>query len=272
MNQVIRDILRTSGVDISTERTVDEVAFYSVPGGRAAVELWKRLAPALRALGHWPVVCGDDAEFDRIEEQFELVEGDAAELLEAVPPGPPLDALRAAQEEQRRRSIEYVREHGPAELLRILEQAADENPARDEEPDFPSWPSVDRSSDERIVSAYGHGEQTLTRVTLAVLETADPADAPILLRFGAFNDCPHPPVHVAFLRDWRRRFGAVPIAVTADVIELWLAQPVQTREDAWALASEFYAYCPDIVDQGTETLNALAAETWRSRHWFFWWD
>lgn len=107
---------------------------------------------------------------------------------------------------------------------------------------------------------------------LAIIKTADPAEAAVHLRFGGFNDCPPPPVHVAFHRDWERRFGAVPIAISGDVIEMWLDRPINSQDDAWTLAQEFYAYSPDIVDQGTQTLNRLAAEIWRSRHWFFWWD
>ena len=42
--------------------------------------------------------------------------------------------------------------------------------------------------------------------------------------------------------------------------------------DAAALARRFYSFCPDIVDQGTETIAALVDELRRSRHLYCWWD
>ena len=35
---------------------------------------------------------------------------------------------------------------------------------------------------------------------------------------------------------------------------------------------EQFAYCPDIVDQGAGTLEALAAVLVNASVWFFWWD
>ena len=42
--------------------------------------------------------------------------------------------------------------------------------------------------------------------------------------------------------------------------------------DADALARRFYAFCPDIVDQGTETVEALARELGASQQLYCWWD
>jgi hypothetical protein len=38
------------------------------------------------------------------------------------------------------------------------------------------------------------------------------------------------------------------------------------------LAQEQYDFCPDIVLQGTGTLEPLAATLMASDWWFFWWD
>ncbi|MFY8109030.1 MAG: DUF4253 domain-containing protein [Bacteroidia bacterium] len=37
-------------------------------------------------------------------------------------------------------------------------------------------------------------------------------------------------------------------------------------------AEEIYEICPDIVDQGTETVEALAEEMKRTKRLYFWWD
>ena len=42
--------------------------------------------------------------------------------------------------------------------------------------------------------------------------------------------------------------------------------------DADALARRFYAFCPDIVEQGTETVAALARELLESQRLYCWWD
>jgi hypothetical protein len=42
--------------------------------------------------------------------------------------------------------------------------------------------------------------------------------------------------------------------------------------DADALARRFYAFCPDIVDQGAETVEALARELVESQRLYCWWD
>jgi hypothetical protein len=42
--------------------------------------------------------------------------------------------------------------------------------------------------------------------------------------------------------------------------------------DADGLARRFYAFCPDVVDQGTETVDALAQELGESQRLYCWWD
>jgi hypothetical protein len=42
--------------------------------------------------------------------------------------------------------------------------------------------------------------------------------------------------------------------------------------DAPALAQRMHAFCPDIVDQGHETVEALAEWLAKSRRLYFWWD
>ena len=43
-------------------------------------------------------------------------------------------------------------------------------------------------------------------------------------------------------------------------------------EDVEKLAEALYEFCPDVVDQGTETVEALAAEIENSNSFYFWWD
>jgi hypothetical protein len=45
--------------------------------------------------------------------------------------------------------------------------------------------------------------------------------------------------------------------------------PVATIRAATGLSR---AYCPDIVEQGVESVSALAAHLLDSPLWYFWWD
>jgi len=42
--------------------------------------------------------------------------------------------------------------------------------------------------------------------------------------------------------------------------------------DLDALARRFYAFCPDVVDQGTETVDSLARDLGESQRLYCWWD
>lgn len=53
----------------------------------------------------------------------------------------------------------------------------------------------------------------------------------------------------------------------------WLEGRFTTAiRDPEALARRFYAFCPDMVEQGTETVAALEDELRRSLHLYCWWD
>jgi hypothetical protein len=71
---------------------------------------------------------------------------------------------------------------------------------------------------------------------------------------------------------WHERYGAEIVGMLPDLIEMWVACPPTTREDALDLAKGQDIYCPDIVDQGTGTIQALAAGLLNGTAWFFWWD
>jgi hypothetical protein len=60
--------------------------------------------------------------------------------------------------------------------------------------------------------------------------------------------------------------------VTHDVLEFRVARPPTSRDAALALAESQYYYCPDIVEQGMESIEALALSLLKSKIWYFWWD
>ncbi len=74
---------------------------------------------------------------------------------------------------------------------------------------------------------------------------------------------------IARLKKWDAEFGLVLSGVGFDWMEAqFQRQPANMLE----FAKEVYAFCPDVVDQGTETVEALAKEMKRTNTLFLWWD
>jgi hypothetical protein len=138
-------------------------------------------------------------------------------------------------------------------------------PQLGEWPSEPSpWPGLSIATD-----LYG---EPLAKVYIAIIPTDDWTTVPAYLRWGGWGKCPDPEYHVAALRSWRARYGVELVGLSFDVMNLRTAKRPSTREIALALAREQYAYCSDIIDQGTGTLSALAATLMVSDWWNFRWD
>lgn len=131
------------------------------------------------------------------------------------------------------------------------------------------WPGDDRSWQALTVPKDPISGEFRPEVLVALLPTPDPADAAAYLRFGGWNDCPKPPVHIALARDWRDRYGAVLTAQTYKSLEFQISRPVSGREDAERVAMEHYHYCRESV---SDTLQTAAAELLGSKVWHFWWN
>jgi hypothetical protein len=107
---------------------------------------------------------------------------------------------------------------------------------------------------------------------IALLPASEPWHAGAHTKFGGWNDCPEPEVQVAFARRWFERHGAVPVSTSRDVLEFTVARPIRDRRAALEMAMEQYLFCEDIVDQGTGTIDVLAAYLLNAAVWYFWWD
>jgi hypothetical protein len=109
-------------------------------------------------------------------------------------------------------------------------------------------------------------------VLIGLFPTPDAWKAPAFVRYGGWNECPEAHVHVALHRRWHELHGARIACLSGDIVECLVDRPPATREAALALAREQYLYCPDIVDQGVETVENLAATLLGGKVWYFWWD
>jgi len=232
--------------------------------GHAAEALWAQLRAVVDQTGLYPIILGGDGAREELSER--LAQGDAerlpAEALAGIGPIADLDAWAATRLLAR---AEEAREDEMFEEAERFEQliAARARP--------PLLTPHNRKTGVTLCRDT-RTQDFLEQVDLALLPTTVGWQAPLLLAFGGWNECPGADEQAALMQNWGARYGAEPIAIGPDVVEMKVARPPATSGDAYALSLQHYAYCADIVDQGTETVDALAEELLGSNAWFFWWD
>lgn len=108
---------------------------------------------------------------------------------------------------------------------------------------------------------------------ILLIPTTKPWEVFAHLQYGGWNEYPSAEEHVAVMKHWFDRYGAEPVIVTGDVIEMLVARPPVDRAGAEELALEQFGYTyGDLVYQGYEEFARLAAALRGRKHWFFWWD
>ncbi len=263
----LRKALRSARIGASSPRLLfevgDERAYcLTVPGARAT-STWSKLLLALPKTGHYPVLLGEPEECERVVEN-RLDEGETrtADLIEKALA---FDGVGWLESEYR-----YLLEEDGA-------MPDDPNEALLAPAHFSGLPRGPWSKGKRGAHVFLTPLDLSTdlphpRACIGLVPTAEHWQVPILLRFGAFNSCPHADEHAGFLRRWQEQYGAELVALTPDVMEVRATRPPKKRPEALQLAREHYLYCRDIVDQGGQTIDNLAAERLNGSAWFFWWD
>jgi len=71
------------------------------------------------------------------------------------------------------------------------------------------------------------------------------------------------------LKKWHELYPFEIIGADLDWVE---AEFIQQPTDMLQFAKEVYKFCPDVVEQGTETVERLAREMKRSNTLYLWWD
>jgi hypothetical protein len=214
--------------------------------GAGAIDAWRALRTALAGHGWWPVLLGDVRDLDTFAEAYSYESRSPREILEAAAAVDPAEVLA------RKREV-YGESLGEAE----------------EEPEWAveAVPNTTFTIPTNILTG-----RPLERVTIALVPTDATWEAPAYLKFGGWNECLEPEEHVALMRRWNEQYGAEVVGITSAVVEMLVSRPPSTLERAMELAREQYVYCPDIVDQGTGTILALAETLLDAPVWYFWWD
>jgi hypothetical protein len=230
--------------------------------GAAALDVWRKLKAAGRGS---PIVIGNDDDFRRVAEALYPWEDKGM----SWPVATVAESLERAAALSWPQAIHDFRGEVAAEFKRQFPDFDDDEDLEGpigEWPDSPPMPTALTVAED--YSTQGH----LQKVHVLLIPTQDSTEIPAYLKWGGWNDCPPPEYHVAALRSWRDRYGAELVGMAGDVMNIETNNRPASRDEALALASEQYAYCSDIVDQGVNTISVLAAGLMANPWWFFWWD
>lgn len=111
--------------------------------------------------------------------------------------------------------------------------------------------------------SFGHGPDKV-----AVLKSDDHGYLAIVRTDGVNHDIDHEKVMEKY-RQWEARYGLKLTGAGQDWLEAEFSNP---PKDWQGFAQEVYAFCPDIVDQGTGDIAGLAQEMKADNQLYLWWD
>jgi hypothetical protein len=228
--------------------------------GENAFAKWQQLKAAGRGA---PVVVGTDVGnvLEPFHPQWPAARRSVAECLSAASAIKFPEDLLTMRWREREAALAALREAQPAYRFE------DEH-----EPPSGEWPTMEFPSPGLSIAHDLMTGEPFPKVHIVLVPTDDSTTIPVHLHWGSWNACPAPEYHVAALRHWRDAYGAELVGLGRDTINLKVARKPTTRDEAIELARVQYAYCSDIVDQGTGSYSVLAAQLMAHDWWFFWWD
>lgn len=272
LKRFVHDRLGISTLAEVPRRYPYQLVTFECPGS-AALGHWQKLSAAADQLEHWPVILGNDKEARRVLEIQELAPQQILDEAATLNSGPWLAAREASQkvdEESLRASFE--KRYGPR-AEQMWEQLVDLKNSAPQQSLHGEWPEKPQPLPNFTIpfERVGNGPPK-AKVTIALFPTKHAWEVPAFANVGGWNECPEPAGHVVMMRHWFEQYGAELVGMNGDTVEMNATRPPQTREAALKLAKEQYLYCEDIVVQGTQTIEALAASLLGHNIWFFWWD
>jgi hypothetical protein len=215
-----------------------------VPGNKALAEL-DRLRAEYPRTGLYPILFGDQEDFDRAYDELrELHEPSPEAVIEESLKLDPLEWLRKRAEDDR----EYY------------------------EIDQGDWPDDPGPKMDIVTHRELRSGKPKPSVVIGQLPVKAPWHVFAYLQWGGWNECPFPAEHCAMHRYWQESYGAEVVSITGDIVQCSVSRPPKDRIASLELAKEQYFYCADIVQQGTDTIEGLAAVLIDGRYWYFWWD
>lgn len=104
---------------------------------------------------------------------------------------------------------------------------------------------------------------------VALVATPDPYQAMEYMETNGINFDIETKDIIARYKKWDNEFGIKHLSIGFDFCE---CEIVNTKINYKQLADEVYEFCPDVVEQGTETVERLEEEIKRTGSVYLWWD
>lgn len=158
-----------------------------------------------------------------------------------------------------------------------VEDGEGQSDFRELEPFGRGWPGLAPAADggqdpEAFADQYvrGHDDGTSRIMLVPAARSADVVTA--VGWQGPLNHTEDMARLSSVLRSWEARFGARVIQLGFDTLHLAVAAPPAEVGHAQRVAAEHFAFCPDNIVQGPDTIAAYAAGIRSGNGWSFWWD
>jgi hypothetical protein len=279
-------VLTRQGIDAATLTPLHSgpngVVYEIVVPGEQALDTWHTLRAIVATTGHWPVLLGDEEWAQRhagnMAMAVEYHDGTAAEVLAAAEA---INVPAWLEQQVDKVTAHYRPPHGSwPDVAALREMLAIHNAYWGAPPDNELDILYQHGFEREFEWMKEHGGRMrrglVPLVHVALVPTLHGWQVPAYLNFGSWNEAPKPAEHVAVLKYWGQRHGAEVLAMKFDTVELLVRRPPATRDEAMAMASEYFGYSPDCLpgehDSPVHSIEGLAAFLLFAKIWGFWWD
>lgn len=127
-----------------------------------------------------------------------------------------------------------------------------------------SWELVARSDEEASFVDRGADDAAVT-----IVPVDEAWEVPAFFHFGGYVGTPSAHLHAAIMKYWADNWGARVSGIGADMLDVYLDEPLRDRDEVLEVAREYFAYCPPSMgDDITDLARRIDGAHW----WFFWWD
>jgi len=296
----LRNTCTSVGLDLSTLQDISPadaaLMIYSlvVPGAEA-LSTWRKMRTAVDETGYWPVIAGSIAEFKsrdvgallrKLHDIPNFIQrGKEMNVNEWLEKG--MSKIDFREQEvvpqvglaMHAAFREYTDNPTVAGLRKFEDKAKDVGVNPDgwlggeytclHCPEIKVKPTVE---DDLIGYKDILTNKPYDQVVILLVPTKTPWEVAAYLMIGYGNQLHEPDEHFAVHKFWHENYGAEIITSTNDTIEMLVARPPTSPDDAQRLAQQQFVYAPDIVKHGTGKTSTLAGQLINGKIWYFWWD
>ena len=220
--------------------------------------------------GYWPLIVGDDGDLHRVTEHLRRKCSAGYDWQSVITEAVRFNFQTWATGAFNRQRQTLQQHYESGDVDKIMDELTGE------------WPASTVPMNTYLVACdvkpvvengvLGGRLEIKPQLNLLFVETTKSWHVPAMLCWGGWNASPEAQIHSAAARHWHRKYGAVPEGWSEDHVAYAVDAPPRNREEAYQLALEQFAVCPDNVSQNYGSLRNLAAHLVDSHIWNFWWD